>query len=174
MLQCPVRENNGRSAMSNRAFTTRRSFRPACNSLRQKVRQSVNGTGKNFMKNGRAFFYFLEKFSPPQTGEFFESQKEEHFHFSKNSPGETGTSFCLKKSLNIAKMVEKRFELPTSTHDLSYEKIRLADCHKIPIFSDKSENPHARVTGVHKFLTLMPPLVLVDNHGADHQEMKPL
>ncbi len=21
----------------------------------------------------------------------------EHFHFSKNSPGETGTSFCLKK-----------------------------------------------------------------------------
>ena len=39
-----------------------------------------------------------------------------------------------KKSLNIAKMLEKRFELPTSTHDLSYEKIRLADCHKIPIF----------------------------------------
>ena len=27
-----------------------------------------------------------------------------------------------KKSLNIAKMIEKRFELPTSTHDLSYEK----------------------------------------------------
>ena len=44
-----------------------------------------------------AFFYFPEKFSPPQNGEFFESQKEEHFHFSKNSPGETGTSFCLKK-----------------------------------------------------------------------------
>ena len=43
--------------------------------------------------NARAFFYFLEKFSSPQTGEFFESQKEEHFHFSKNSPGETGTSF---------------------------------------------------------------------------------
>ena len=127
-----------------------------------------------FDENPRAFFYFLEKFSPPQTGEFFESQKEEHFHFSKNSPGETGTSFCLKKSLNIAKMVEKRFELPTSTHDLSYEKIRLADCHKIPIFSDKSENPHARVTGVHKFLTFTPPSVLVDNHGADHQEMKPL
>ena len=78
-----------------------------------------------------------------------------------------------KKSLNIAKMVEKRFELPTSTHDLSYEKIRLANCHP-PYFSDKSENPHARVTGVHKFLTLTPPLVLVDNHGADHQEMKPL
>ena len=122
----------------------------------------------------RAFFYFLEKFSPPQTGEFFESQKEEHFHFSKNSPGETGTSFCLKKSLNIAKMVEKRFELPTSTHDLSYEKIRLADCHKIPIFSDKSENPHARVTGVHKFLTFTPPSVPVDNREASHQEMKPL
>ena len=34
----------------------------------------------------RPFFYFPEKFSPPQTGEFFESQKEEHFHFSKNSP----------------------------------------------------------------------------------------
>ena len=79
-----------------------------------------------------------------------------------------------KKSLNIAKMVEKRFELPVSTHDLAYEKIRLADCHKTPIFSDKSENPHVRVTGVHKFLTLMPPLVLVDNHGTDHQEMKPL
>ena len=46
---------------------------------------------------GGPFFYFPEKFSPPQTGEFFESQKEEHFHFSKNSPGETGTSFCLKK-----------------------------------------------------------------------------
>lgn len=43
------------------------------------------------------FFYFPEKFSPPQTGEFFESQKEEHFHFSKNSPGETGTLLCLKK-----------------------------------------------------------------------------
>ena len=79
-----------------------------------------------------------------------------------------------KKSLNIAKMVEKRFELPVSTHDLAYEKIRLADCHKTLIFSDKSENPHVRVTGVHKFLTLTPPLVLVDNHGADHQEMKPL
>ena len=39
--------------MSNRTFTTRRSFRPACNSLKQKVQQSVNGTGKNFMKNGR-------------------------------------------------------------------------------------------------------------------------
>lgn len=47
--------------------------------------------------NPGPFFYFPEKFSPPQTGEFFESQKEEHFHFSKNSPGETGTSFCLKK-----------------------------------------------------------------------------
>ena len=79
-----------------------------------------------------------------------------------------------KKSLNIAKMVEKRFELPTSTHDLSYEKIRLADCHKIPIFSDKSENPHARVTGVHKFLTFTPPSVPVDNREASHQEMKPL
>ena len=51
---------------------------------------------ENF-ENGGAFFYFPEKFSPPQNGEFFESQKEEHFHFSKNSPGETGTSFCLKK-----------------------------------------------------------------------------
>ena len=49
-------------------------------------------------------------------------------------------------------MVEKRFELPVSTHDQAYEKIRLADCHKTPIFSDKSENPHARVTGMHKFL----------------------
>ena len=98
----------------------------------------------------------------------------EHFHFSKNSPGETGTLFCLKKSLNIAKMAEKRFELPVSTHDLAYEKIRLADCHKIPIFSDKSENPHARVTGVHKFLTFTPPSVPVDNREASHQEMKPL
>ena len=51
---------------------------------------------ENF-ENGGPFFYFPEKFSPPQNGEFFESQKEEHFHFSKNSPGETGTSFCLKK-----------------------------------------------------------------------------
>ena len=79
-----------------------------------------------------------------------------------------------KKSLNIAKMVEKRFELPVSTHDLAYEKIRLADCHKIPIFSDKSENPHVRVTGVHKFLTFTPPSVPVDNREASHQEMKPL
>ena len=53
-------------------------------------------SAENF-ENGGAFFYFPEKFSPPQNGEFFESQKEEHFHFSKNSPGETGTSFCLKK-----------------------------------------------------------------------------
>ena len=68
----------------------------------------------------------------------------------------------------------QRFELPVSTHDLAYEKIRLADCHKTLIFSDKSENPHARVTGVHKFLTLTPLLVLVDNHGTDHQEMKSL
>ena len=79
-----------------------------------------------------------------------------------------------KKSLNIAKMVEKRFELPVSTHDLAYEKIRLADCHKTLIFSDKSENPHARVTGVHKFLTFTPPSVPVDNREANHQEMKPL
>ena len=86
----------------------------------------------------------------------------------------TGPKGQFKIPYTLQKMVEKRFELPTSTHDLSYEKIRLADCHKVPIFSDKSENPHARVTGVHKFLTLMPPLVLVDNHGADHQEMKPL
>ena len=58
---------------------------------RPEVRSAEN------QENGRPFFYFSEKFSPPQTGEFFESQKEEHFHFSKNSPGETGTSFCLKK-----------------------------------------------------------------------------
>ena len=58
-----------------------------------------------FFQNARPFFYFSEKFSPPQNGEFFESQKDEHFHFSKNSPGETETLFCLKKSLNIAKMV---------------------------------------------------------------------
>ena len=125
----------------------------------------------------RPFFYFSEKFSPPQNGEFFESQKDEHFHFSKNSPGETETLFCLKKSLNIAKMVEKRFELPTSTHDLSYEKVRPVGCHRILLpdfFSDKGENLHARVTGVHKFLTLTPPLVLVDNREASHQEMKPL
>ena len=37
-------------------------------------------------RNRGPFFYFPEKFSPPQNGEFFESQKEEHFHFSKNSP----------------------------------------------------------------------------------------
>ena len=71
-------------------------------------------------------------------------------------------------------MAEKRFELPVSTHDLAYEKIRLADCHKTPIFSDKSENPHACVTEVHKFLTFTPPSVPVDNREASHQEMKPL
>ena len=58
-------------------------------------RREVSGSSKS--GNPGPFFYFPEKFSPPQTGEFFESQKEEHFHFSKNSPGETGTSFCLKK-----------------------------------------------------------------------------
>ena len=58
--------------------------------------QNEKTDAENF-EIGRPFFYFPEKFSPPQTGEFFESQKEEHFHFSKNSPGETGTSFCLKK-----------------------------------------------------------------------------
>ena len=82
-----------------------------------------------------------------------------------------------KKSLNIAKMVEKRFELPTSTHDLSYEKVRPVGCRRILLpdfFSDKSENPHARVTGVHKFLTFTPPSVPVDNREASHQEMKPL
>ena len=36
-----------------------------------------------------------------------------------------------KKSLNIAKMAEKRFELPTSTHDLSYEKVRPVSCRRI-------------------------------------------
>ena len=82
-----------------------------------------------------------------------------------------------KKSLNIAKMVEKRFELPVSTHDLAYEKVKPAGCRRILLpdfFSDKGENLRAHVTGVHKFLTLTPPLVLVDNHGADHQEMKSL
>ena len=79
-----------------------------------------------------------------------------------------------KKSLNIAKMVEKRFELPVSTHDLAYEKNQTGRLPKIPIFSDKSENPHARVTGVHKFLTFTPPSVPVDNREASHQEMKPL
>ena len=34
---------------------------------------------ENF-ENGGPFFYFPEKFSPPQTGEFFESQKEEQIH----------------------------------------------------------------------------------------------
>ena len=71
-------------------------------------------------------------------------------------------------------MVEKRFELPVSTHDLAYEKNQTGRLPKIPIFSDKSENPHARVTGVHKFLTFTPPSVPVDNREASHQEMKPL
>ena len=53
---------------------------------------------ENF-ENGGPFFYFSEKFSPPQTGEFFESQKEEHFHFSKNSPGKLYTD---KIRLNCA------------------------------------------------------------------------
>ena len=68
---------------------------PSKSAPKRKSRPEVR-SAENF-QNGRAFFYFLEKFSPPQNGEFFESQKEEHFHFSKNSPGETGTSFCLKK-----------------------------------------------------------------------------
>ena len=143
-------------------------------SLQHDMRNPINPSTPEY---ARPFFYFSEKFSPPQNGEFFESQKDEHFHFSKNSPGETETLFCLKKSLNIAKMVEKRFELPTSTHDLSYEKVRPVGCRRILLpdfFSDKGENLHARVTGVHKFLTLTPPLVLVDNREASHQEMKPL
>ena len=44
-----------------------------------------------------------------------------------------------KKSLNIAKMVEKRFELPVSTHDLAYEKIRLADCLKSLFFLTRAK-----------------------------------
>ena len=46
-----------------------------------------------------------------------------------------------KKSLNIAKMVEKRFELPVSTHDLAYEKIRLADCLKSLFFLTRAKIP---------------------------------
>ena len=42
-------------------------------------------SAENF-ENGGAFFYFPEKFSPPQNGEFFESQKGGNFIFSKNSP----------------------------------------------------------------------------------------
>ena len=34
-----------------------------------------------------AFFYFLEKFSPPQTGEFFESQKEEQIQLLEKFSG---------------------------------------------------------------------------------------
>ena len=70
--------------------------------MKKKLNVAIVGAGGrgiswNVFDNPGPFFYFPEKFSPPQTGEFFESQKEEHFHFSKNSPGETGTSFCLKK-----------------------------------------------------------------------------
>ena len=79
-----------------------------------------------------------------------------------------------KKSLNIAKMVEKRFELPVSTHDLAYEKIRLADCHKTLIFSDKSENLRAHITGLSKFLLLTRRSFPGGIREADHQEMKPL
>ena len=51
---------------------------------------------ENF-ENGGPFFYFPEKFSPPQTGEFFESQKEEHseaFHnFSLSLKTANSSSF---------------------------------------------------------------------------------
>ena len=74
-----------------------RSKRELSSNLPPKRKNRPEDRSAENQENGRPFFYFPEKFSPPQTGEFFESQKEEHFHFSKNSPGETGTSFCLKK-----------------------------------------------------------------------------
>ena len=52
----------------------------------RKRKKPTGGPVGEESKNGGPFFYFPEKFSPPQNGEFFESQKEEHFHFSKNSP----------------------------------------------------------------------------------------
>ena len=126
-------------------------------------------------KKTSTIFLFFRKILSTSKRRIFQIPQDELFSLSRKILREKlELHSASKKSLNIAKMVEKRFELPTSTHDLSYEKIRLADCHKIPIFSDKSENPHARVTGVHKFLTFTPPSVPVDNREASHQEMKPL
>ncbi len=127
-----------------------------------------------FAKNLDHFFIFQKNSLHLKMANFSSLKRRSIFTSRKILREKLELHSASKKSLNIAKMVEKRFELPTSTHDLSYEKIRLADCHKIPIFSDKSENPHARVTGVHKFLTFTPPSVPGDNREASHQEMKPL
>ena len=170
----------GRSSETQREMRKQWNLSDAANGPTQTRNHPQNK--KNDQKTGRRrilkmveHFFIFQKNSLHLKMENFSSLKRRSIFTSRKILREKlELHSASKKSLNIAKMVEKRFELPTSTHDLSYEKIRLADCHKIPIFSDKSENPHARVTGVHKFLTLTPPLVLVDNHGADHQEMKPL
>ena len=78
------RERKETSVPASGPFPIRRSSR----TVPQEYAGPLSSPGK---ESGRRaipgpFFYFPEKFSPPQNGEFFESQKEEHFHFSKNSP----------------------------------------------------------------------------------------
>ena len=120
------------------------------------------------------FFIFQKNSLNLKTANFSNPSRWAIFTISKNSPGETGTSFCLKKEFEHRENGRKEIR----TSDLySWPVIRKNQTGRLSsplFFSDKSENPHARVTGVHKFLTLTPPLVLVDNREASHQEMKPL
>ena len=62
-----------------------RSF-SATNAHKKKKSSRKDWTAEN-KKDGRPFFYFPEKFSPPQNDEFFKSLKMGYFVISKNSPG---------------------------------------------------------------------------------------
>ena len=96
---------------------------------------SLSSDSRNFGKKMVDHFFIFQKNSLHLKMANFSSLKRRSIFTSRKILREKlELHSASKKSLNIAKMVEKRFELPTSTHDLSYEKIRLADCHKIPIF----------------------------------------
>lgn len=100
--------------------------------MRQKIaKDSANGECWGMVDH---FFIFQKNSLHLKMANFSSLKRRSIFTSRKILREKLELHSASKKSLNIAKMVEKRFELPTSTHDLSYEKIRLADCHKIPIF----------------------------------------
>ena len=77
---------------------------------RPEVRSAEN------LENGRPFFYFSVKFSPPQSNEFFKSLKMDYFHYlEKFSTRIIKIRTTSKSGLYIAKTLSQGFELATST-----------------------------------------------------------
>ena len=91
---------------------------------RPEVRSAEN------LENGRPFFYFSVKFSPPQSNEFFKSLKMDYFHYlEKFSTRIIKIRIDSKLSLPLAKNFSKGCELATCsnfTHKKNYCKINKA------------------------------------------------